>query len=99
MRVETRAEHFSDWDRDRLIEAGQTLMAWAWEWVFHEHDGTTWYRDWTDDPVETAEELQHIFAQAHRALRQARCLANEAASAARLRALAEQRRQEERRHG
>lgn len=94
MSVEIRAEHFSDYDRNRLIEAGQTLMAWACDWVFHEHDGATWYRDWTDDPVETTEELHHIFDRAEQALRQARRLANEATSAARLRVLAEQRRQE-----
>ncbi len=89
MKVEIRVEHFTDLDRNVLIEAGQTLMAWAWEWVFHEHDGTTWYRDWSDDPIETAEELRHIFDQADRALHEARRLAHQATSAARLRALAE----------
>ncbi len=98
MRVEIRAEHFTEWDRNRLIEAGQSLMAWAYDWVFHEHDGSAWYRDWTDDPVETAEELRHVFDRADEALRQARRLAHEATSAARLRALAEQRRQEEHHH-
>ncbi|MDP8927471.1 MAG: hypothetical protein M3O70_02555 [Actinomycetota bacterium] len=95
MRVEVRAEHFNDFDRNSLIAAGQTLMGWAWEWVFHEHDGATWYRNCTDDPVETAEELRHIFDQAEQALRQARGLAHRATSAARLRALAEQRRRED----
>ena len=92
MRVEIRAEHFTEWDRDRLLQAGQTLMGWAYDWVFHEHDGATWYRDWSDDPVDTAEELQHIFDQADEALRQARRVAHEAISGARLRALAEKRR-------
>ncbi|MDP8928112.1 MAG: hypothetical protein M3O70_05930 [Actinomycetota bacterium] len=52
-------------------------------------------REWSDDPVETAEELRYIFDQADHALHQARRLAHQATSAARLRALAEQPRMED----
>ncbi len=92
MTVELHPWHFSDWDRNELIRAGQILMGWAHEWVFHEAEDATWYRDFEDDVVETVAELERILDAAQQALSQARGLFHSATAAARLRALNEQRR-------
>lgn len=92
MTVELRPEHFTEWDRDELIRAGQILMRWAHDWAFHEADDATWYRDVEDNIIETVAELGRILDEAHQALSQARRLFHTATSAARLRAINQQRR-------
>ncbi|MDP8927276.1 MAG: hypothetical protein M3O70_01535 [Actinomycetota bacterium] len=92
MNPEPHPRHFTEWDRNNLISAGQILMAWAHDWAFHEAADDTWYRDVDDDVLETVAELDHILHRAQEALSQARRLYRAATSAARLRALNEQRR-------
>lgn len=92
MSVELLPRHFTEWDRNDLIRAGQILMGWAHDWAFHEAADNTWYRDVEDDVLETVAELDRILDEAKQAISQARRLFHAATSAARLRALNEQRR-------
>lgn len=94
MTVELHRQHFSEWDRDELIRAGQILMGWAHDWAFHEAADATWYRDVEDDVLETVAELGRILDEAQQTLSQARRVFDAAISAARLRALNEQRRRQ-----